>query len=334
MSHGDGRGDVVSVVATFEPVFQAVGQRARIAFDGHRGAFGGHRRERRVLLGDEGRAAVRGEVVEQLALAAADPLGASEPFEVGASHVGQQAVVGFGDGGQQGDFAAGARAHLHDAELRAGIHRQQRQRDADVVVEVAAGGIDLETAREDAAHEFLGGGFSVAARYGEDRDTQCAAVFARESLEGLQRVGYETYAGIAAGRRGIVRHGEGRSAGEGFGDEAVAVERGAAQAKKTESGTIRRVSVETTGCSREKFVEFGHGVLEWRAVRRRTARRGQMCLSPLWNFTSSMNFLMFCSSARGQISSTSSVSTTIYSFRPLMTAIFSAGSETIDERVS
>ena len=57
------------------------------------------------------------------------------------------------------------------------------------------------------------------------------------------------------------------------------------------------------------------GVLEWRAVRRRTARRGQMCLSPLWNFTSSMNFLMFCSSARGQISSTSSVSTTIYSLQ-------------------
>ena len=60
----------------------------------------------------------------------------------------------------------------------------------------------------------------------------------------------------------------------------------------------------------------------------------QMCLSPLLNFTSSMNFLMFCSSARGQISSTSSVSTTMYSFRPLMTAIFSFGSETIDERVS
>ena len=277
---------------------------------------------------------MRGEVVEQLALAAADPLGASEPFEVGASHVGQQAVVGFGDGGQQGDFAAGARAHLHDAELRAGIHRQQRQRDADVVVEVAAGGIDLETAREDAAHEFLGGGFSVAARYGEDRDTQCAAVFARESLEGLQRVGYETYAGIAAGRRGIVRHGEGRSAGEGFGDEAVAVERGAAQGEEDRPRHDPARVGRDDGVFEEKFVEFGHGVLEWRAVRRRTARRGQMCLSPLWNFTSSMNFLMFCSSARGQISSTSSVSTTIYSFRPLMTAIFSAGSETIDERVS
>ena len=47
-----------------------------------------------------------------------------------------------------------------------------------------------------------------------------------------------------------------------------------------------------------------------------------------------MYFLMFCSSERGQIISTSSVSTTMYSFSPLMTAIFSRGSEMIDERVS
>ena len=60
----------------------------------------------------------------------------------------------------------------------------------------------------------------------------------------------------------------------------------------------------------------------------------QMCLSPLWNFTSSMYFLMFCSSARGQTSSTSSVSTTMYSFSPLMTAILSLGSETMLLRVS
>ncbi|HJC77796.1 MAG TPA: hypothetical protein H9927_00525 [Candidatus Alistipes merdipullorum] len=52
------------------------------------------------------------------------------------------------------------------------------------------------------------------------------------------------------------------------------------------------------------------------------------------NLTSSIYFLMLCSSLRGHIISTSSVSTTMYSFNPLMTAIFSRGSETIDERVS
>ena len=59
-----------------------------------------------------------------------------------------------------------------------------------------------------------------------------------------------------------------------------------------------------------------------------------MCLSPLWNLTSSMNFLMFCSSERGQTISTSSVSTTMYSYSPLITAILSFGSETIELRVS
>ena len=47
-----------------------------------------------------------------------------------------------------------------------------------------------------------------------------------------------------------------------------------------------------------------------------------------------MNFLMFCSSARGHIINTSSVSTTMYSFRPLMTATLPLGSETMLLRVS
>ncbi len=63
-------------------------------------------------------------------------------------------------------------------------------------------------------------------------------------------------------------------------------------------------------------------------------RSGQMNRSPVWYFTSSMYFLMFCSSVRGQIISTSSVSTTMYSFRPLMTATLPSGIEMMLLRVS
>ena len=61
-------------------------------------------------------------------------------------------------------------------------------------------------------------------------------------------------------------------------------------------------------------------------------KRGE--LTDRYYVTSSMNFLMFCSSARGHIINTSSVSTTMYSFRPLMTATLPLGSETMLLRVS
>ena len=56
--------------------------------------------------------------------------------------VGNQAEIGLGDRTEQGDFAAGARPHLHHAQLRVARHRQQRKGYADMVVEIALRGVD------------------------------------------------------------------------------------------------------------------------------------------------------------------------------------------------
>ena len=317
---GDRRGDVGAVVGSFEAVFHSVAQCGRIVLHGQRIAPDGHRHERIVVAGDECAASVFGEIVVELAFAALHPFGTAETCEVGVSDVGDQSVVGFGDGAEQGDLAAGARAHLHDAELRVAGHREKRERQTDVVVEVAAGGADFEPLGQYATHQLLGRGLAVAARDGEDRNPQRAAVFACEILQGGECVAHEDHAlGVRRGGRRVVHDGTDRTAGQRLGRETIAVERSAAQREEERIGCDAPRVGRNRGMRREKVVQTGHRYTYF---------------SPVWNFTSSMYFLMFCSSERGQIISTSSVSTTIYSFRPLMTATFFSGSEMMLLRVS
>ena len=172
------------------------------------------------------------EVVEQLALAPAHPLRAAESFEVGASDVGEDAVVGLGDRGQQRNLAAGAGAHLHDAELGLASHGQQGQRHADVVVEVAPGRIDPEAAGEHAADELLGRGLAVAARDGENRNAQRPAVGAGQLLERMERVADQQDAAVGSGGCRVVRHGGRGPLFEGFGGEAIAIEGGTPEGEK------------------------------------------------------------------------------------------------------
>ena len=95
-----------------------------------------------------------------------------------------------------------------------------------MVVEVAAGGVDLEPLGQHAADKFFRGGFAVAARDGEDRDSERPAVFPGQLLKGFQCVVDEqdTLPLIGSGDLRIVGDGVGRAFFERFGDETVAVE--------------------------------------------------------------------------------------------------------------
>ena len=53
--------------------------------------------------------------------------------------IGDETVGGLGDAAQVGDFARVVGAHLHDGDFGAGCYGEQRERHADVVVEVALG---------------------------------------------------------------------------------------------------------------------------------------------------------------------------------------------------
>ena len=256
-SYGHGRRDVEAVVVSLQMVRDAVGQCYGVVFRSQPVALRGHVGQRLVFARDEGAAAVRGQIVQQLALAAANALRAAESFEVRAADVGQDAVVGFGDRRQQGDFAAGAGAHFDHAEFGVAGHGEQRQRHADVVVEIAVRGIDFEAFGQHAAHQLLGRGLAVAARNGQNRNRQFAAVFARQLLKGFERIADE-YRAVAADGRRIVHDDVCGAFGECVGGEAVAVEgrpvQGEEDGPRLDAARVGR----DAGVPPENIVQFGH----------------------------------------------------------------------------
>lgn len=231
-SDRDGSSDVESVVISFELAFEAVGNRGCILLGMKPRMFGRHFGQHGVFCADECPAARVVEKVEQLPFAAAHPLGTAESFQMAASDVGEKPVVGFGYGGQSGDFTAGAGTHFDDADLYIGSHREKCERYADEVVEVASGGINRILFGQHAADEFFGRRFAVAARNGDDGDAQCTPVFTGQILQGLQRVVYEEHARVGGCDLRVVDHRADCAFGECIGGEPVAVERCAAQGEE------------------------------------------------------------------------------------------------------
>ena len=118
-------------------------------------------------------------MVEQLALALADALHATETFEVRESDIGQNAVVRLGYRAEQSNLALRTCAHLHHAKLGRFAHRKECQRYSDMVVEVALCGRNLELLRQYSRHQLLCSGLAVATRNGDNRYRQATTMLLR-----------------------------------------------------------------------------------------------------------------------------------------------------------
>ena len=90
-----------------------------------------------------------GEVVEQFFFATVDAFLSSKPLQVGKANVGDVAVGGFCNVGQQGDFFLVIGAHFHHHKPWSLRSVQQRQRHAYVVVEVARRGVNIPLGGKD-----------------------------------------------------------------------------------------------------------------------------------------------------------------------------------------
>ena len=95
---------------------------------------------RELIIRVDHRGRRRSQACDHLALGARHALEAAETFEVLGSGVGDHADRGTRDAHQRGNFAGVVGTHLHYREAMLGGQAQQRERHADVVVEVAAGG--------------------------------------------------------------------------------------------------------------------------------------------------------------------------------------------------
>ena len=233
-AHGHRRRHVEAVERPFEPMFGTVGDRRIVELHSQIAPFGGHLHQHLVVAAHERAAAAGSQIVVQLALAAPHAVDTSEAFEMRPPDVGEQTEIGFGDRAERCDLAAGARPHLHHPQLRVARHRQQRQRHADVVVEIAPRGVDRISLGQHAAHQLFGRGLAVAAGDRQQRNAQPPPVLARQRLQRRQRVAHDDDpSGSVRTRlrshRGIIHDGARRTGRERRGGETVAVEAFAAQ---------------------------------------------------------------------------------------------------------
>ena len=96
------------------------------------------------LAGRQDRRGAGPQVGEQLGLRRRDRLERAEQLEVDRADVGDHADVGLGDRRQLGDLAGAAHRHLEHEHLGAGGRREDRQRQADLGVEVLRVGDDAD----------------------------------------------------------------------------------------------------------------------------------------------------------------------------------------------
>ena len=113
--------------------------------------------------------AVRREPGKELAFAGGHALERSEPFEMSGAGVGHEPDVRLGDRGEVRDFTPMVRAHLDDGVAMLRAQAEQRERDADVVVEIPFRDQAGSVPAQDRAEHFFRRRLSVAAGHRDHR---------------------------------------------------------------------------------------------------------------------------------------------------------------------
>ena len=136
----------------------------------------------------------------------------------------------LGNGGQYSRFARMVHAEFKHGQLMLRVQAEQRERQADVVVEIAGGrqaGVFTHGLREDRGDHLLDRGLAVAARHGDDGNRELAAPAGGKLAEPEARVGDSQHGHIGdiQGGSRCARHQHGSSATRHhLGQEIVRIE--------------------------------------------------------------------------------------------------------------
>jgi hypothetical protein len=128
------------------------------------------------------------QVIEQLALAGAHAAQRAETFEVSGCRVRDDADGRLCEPGEVVDLADVIGAELDDGRVVLAIEPHQRQRHADVVVQIALRHADRAADAEDRSDELLDRGLAAAAGNRDDRNRERRAPGARHGTESTARV--------------------------------------------------------------------------------------------------------------------------------------------------
>ena len=199
-----------------------------------------------LIVGVDDRRAGTRQMVEQLAFGDADAAQRAEALEMRLGRVRDDADRRLRELREIVDLAGMVRTELDDESVVLGGQPHQRQRHADVVVQVALRDADRAADAQDRSDELLDRRLAAAARDGDRRDGERRTPRARH---GTQRAARVPHLDLRQRRRGEPRHERaGGTFRERFIDEVVAVEPIARdrdeQRTRAERARIRRHGAE------------------------------------------------------------------------------------------
>ena len=199
------------------------------------------------IVAGKDRRAVRGERAEHAAVLSGGGLGAIHEFLVLALGIQHQRHLWAGHGGQTGNLAGVVHAHFHHTHAMGIGEAQQRERHADVVVEIAAcgkGRLLAHVGNQNGGDHFLDGGLAVAAGDGNERQAEACTPAGRQRAQRQPGIGHPQ--GQHTGALEAHFGGDTGCAGRDGGiDEIVPVETLAAQGDVQITGRTWRESVVT-----------------------------------------------------------------------------------------
>ena len=145
----------------------------------------------------------------------------AEPFQMFFPDRSKDRDVRLGDGPQRGDFTGRVGTHFDDRHLRLGGNRQQRERHADKVVQIALGGMHHERATKGGLEQFLGAGLAVRAGHRDHSAPPGAPPGGGELAKRDQRIGHDVGGHPESGRLGGIADDERGGTGITRGSEKI-----------------------------------------------------------------------------------------------------------------
>ncbi|GAH85247.1 unnamed protein product, partial [marine sediment metagenome] len=107
----------------------------------------------------------------------------SQPGQVGWTDIGDNSDVGLSDSGQIGNLARVIAAELGDNDFILGVGTEQRQRQADIIIEILRGLNDAEMLTQDVVSNLPCCRFAYRAGYCDNLKVHLPTVFASEIAE-------------------------------------------------------------------------------------------------------------------------------------------------------
>ena len=176
------------MIVVHTDVFRAVsGGRVFNSDIERRESFRIHAVEERLVCVEDQNAALF-HAVDDFHLCIADSFAGAEVFQMGASDIGDDCDIGFGNAGQIGDLSFMIHSHFEEKRLMVGVEIHNGQRETDFVIEISFGDVRRIFCFEDGKNKLFGRGFSDASRYGKRDRTKQVFIGAGKFAEGFRRI--------------------------------------------------------------------------------------------------------------------------------------------------